>query len=737
MRLASDTRLRSKYEAFLSEKGRLPNVNGITDMSVSSVLFDWQSLLTEWALHKGRAALFCDTGLGKTLMQLEWARNIPGSVLIVSPLAVAWQTLNEATKLGIDDIEYSRNPEVAQTQIVITNYEQVHKFNPAHYRGVVLDESSILKSVEGKTRTQLIQQFHQTPWRLACTATPAPNDIAEFANHAEFLGVCTREEMLSMFFVHDDTGWRLKGHARDAFYAWMATWSVTLRHPLEIGYPDERFTLPPLNTQVEWVDAQADQVAQEQGALFFMGLDGIVGRGAARKVTIASKVDRVAQIVNDSNESFLIWHWLNEEGYQLQRVIPNAELIEGRQSNDMKESSLMRFVTGQTRVLITKPSIAGFGLNLQHCANVVFMGLTDSWETYYQAVRRCWRFGQTRPVNNYIVISDLERPIFENIERKERQHQETALALSEHLSQFQRSELGIETVSHSGYHPNRTEGEGYTLHLGDCIEGLAALSPESVDFSVFSPPFMSLYTYSNSERDLGNSHSEQEFFKHFAFVVEGLMRVLKPGRLLVCHVAQVPAKLVSDGFIGLKDFRGKTISAFIEKGFVFHGEVVIDKNPQAQAIRTHAKGLLFKQLKSDASWLRPGLADYLLVFRKLGENAVPIHPDIDNEEWIKWAHPIWYDIRETDTLNVAEGRDEPDERHIAPLQLGVIERCVRLWSNPGEIVLSPFAGIGSEGYGAILLNRRFIGMELKESYYRTAIRNLERAVERTKQGRLL
>jgi DNA modification methylase/superfamily II DNA or RNA helicase len=725
------------YDTFLVQKGMMSASTGHIPEQLSDVLFDWQAMLVRWSLERGRAALFCDTGLGKTLMQLEWASHIPGNVIIVAPLAVAKQTVREAAKLSGVDIQYRREPSSDLPHITITNYEHVHKFDAGVFGGVVLDESSILKSVEGKTRGKLIGQFHDTPYRLACTATPAPNDIAEFANHAEFLGICTRQEMLSMFFVHDDEGWRIKGHAKQAFYKWMASWAMMVRKPSDLGFANSGFDLPALNTSVEWVDAHADELAQEQGYLFPMGLRGIQGRSAARRSTIANKVDRVAAIINASSDQWVVWHWMNEEGYQLQAAIPGAVLVEGKQSPDEKESALLRFIDGDIRILITKPSIAGFGLNMQNCHNVAFMGLTDSWETYYQAVRRCWRFGQTHPVNVVIVMTDIERPIMENISRKEQQHEEVASAMIENVNDYQRAELGLLNISHNGYHPKQVAGEGYTMFHGDCVEGLAMLAPDSIDFSVFSPPFMSLYTYTDSERDLGNSRDEVEFFGHFQYVIAGLLRVLKTGRLIACHVAQVPAKLIVDNYIGLKDFRGKTIQAFIDGGFIFYGEVAVDKNPQAQAIRTHAKGLLFKQLHKDATWIRPGLADFVLLFRKPGESAVPVLPDISNDQWIEWAHPIWYDIRESDTLHVAEARAEKDERHVAPLQLGLIERCIRLWSNPGETVLSPFAGIGSEGYQAILGDRRFVGMELKESYFNAAVRNLNAAITKKTQGRLL
>jgi DNA modification methylase len=267
----------------------------------------------------------------------------------------------------------------------------------------------------------------------------------------------------------------------------------------------------------------------------------------------------------------------------------------------------------------------------------------------------------------------------------------------------------------------------YALYCGDSADVLASLPVQSVDLAVFSPPFGSLYTYSATERDLGNCRTDAEFWEHFGFISAGLLRVMRPGRNVCVHVAQIPSQKAKDGVIGLRDFRGATIQHFQDMGFVYHGEVCIDKDPQAQAIRTHSKALLFAQLRKDASWLRPALADYILVFRAPGENAVSIQPDLTNNEWIEWARPIWYGIKESDTLQVAEARDNDDERHICPLQLGTIERCVRLWSNKGETVLSPFAGIGAEGYVAIQQGRRFIGSELKPNYARVAAKNLERA----------
>jgi DNA modification methylase len=279
-------------------------------------------------------------------------------------------------------------------------------------------------------------------------------------------------------------------------------------------------------------------------------------------------------------------------------------------------------------------------------------------------------------------------------------------------------------------------GTDWMLVNGDCVEELSKLDADSVDLSIFSPPFQSLFVYTATERDIGNCATHEEFIEHLGYFIDGLLRVMKPGRLACCHIAQVTSTKATHGVIGLIDLRGAVTAAFVKAGFIYHGDVCIDKDPQAQAIRTHSKALLFVQLRKDSSWLRPALADYILVFRKPGDNAVPIHPDLTNNEWIEWARPIWYGIKETDTLNTAVAKENDDERHICPLQLGTIERCVRLWSNPGELVLSPFAGIGSEGYEAVRLGRRFVGVELKPSYAATAARNLRVAESLKQQGAL-
>jgi DNA modification methylase len=276
------------------------------------------------------------------------------------------------------------------------------------------------------------------------------------------------------------------------------------------------------------------------------------------------------------------------------------------------------------------------------------------------------------------------------------------------------------------YLTDDAHGDLWRLMLGDSCERLAELPDESVDLSVYSPPFASLFTYSPSERDLGNSASRAEFIEHYGYIIRENLRLTKPGRIACIHVQQLTTTKVTHGYTGLTDFRGDVIRAYVDNGWHFHGEVTVNKDPQAQAIRTKAHALTFATKNRDSAGTRPALADYLLLFRKPGDNAVPIKNDVTNDEWIEWAQPVWWDIKETNTLNVRVARDDADERHICPLQLGFIERCVRLWSNPGETVLSPFAGIGSEVYVARKLGRYGLGCELKPSYWRTAVDNLRR-----------
>lgn len=729
---------RIAYHDFLASKRIAAPSSGI-EVALEDIhpqLFPFQRALVQWALRKGRAAVFADTGLGKTFIACEFARLTKLRTLIVAPLSVARQTVNEARKIGIE-VHYTRSGADLIDGINITNYEMIGHFNPDDFGTVILDESSILKSLDGKVRSKLIEMFADVPYRLCCTATPAPNDITEIANHAEFLSIMSRQEMLAMFFVHDSetsahAGWRLKGHAQESFYRWMASWSMSVKKPSDLGdFDDAGYLLPPLHVQPLVVETGY----KPDNSLFYVGLKGIGDRSQARKGTTRERVQCAVELVQGNDEQWILWCGRNDESALLHKCIPGSVEIVGSDAPDKKTAAIEAFQEGRARVLVTKARIAGYGINLQNCHHMAFVGIGDSFEDYYQCIRRCWRYGQGHPVDAYIVISEIEQEVYANVMRKEQEAKRMSDQLIEHVKQFEQAE-----IEHSQeewqYNTQTIKTDDYTLMLGDSCERLAELADASIDLSIFSPPFQSLYTYSPTERDLGNSQGKEEFHAHFGYIINHLLRVTKPGRNACVHVQQIAASLVTDGFIGMKDFRGDVIRAFIERGWIYHGEVTIDKNPQVQAIRSHVKGLAFMQKEKDSSWLRPAFADYILIFRKPGENAVPIIPDITNDEWIEWAHPVWYGIRETETLNAAEGRDSKDERHICALQLGTIERCERMYSNPGETILSPFMGIGSEGYQAVKFGRKFIGIELKPSYFAAARKNLERITKQKTQATL-
>lgn len=733
-------RERKSYNHFLRSKQHAHEPCGFVAKSINKMLFPFQVDIVRWAIRRGRAAIFADCGMGKGLMALEWARHVNKHtgkpVIIFAPLAVARQFNRESEKMGISKlVNVCESQSEVGPGINVTNYEKMHRFDPSAFGGVVCDESSIIKSQDGKTRKALMEFCAGINFRLACTATPSPNDYMELGSHAEFLGVMRHVEMLSMFFVHDGgetAKWRLKGHAETAFWKWVCSWAVAIRKPSDLGYDDGAFTLPPL--RMHQVTVPADKPLE--GFLFAVEAQTLDERRAARRESISARVYLCADLAIKSDEQWLIWCNLNAESEAVSSAISDAVEVTGSDSDEVKESRLMGFIDGRHRVLVTKPLIAGFGLNLQMCSKVAFLGLSDSYEQLYQAIRRCWRFGQTKPVDVYVITAETEGSVVRNIERKEKQSTEMMEEMVKHMkTEMQREVRGLERDT-ADYKVARVATDRWEMHLGDCVEKVAEMKDGSIDFSIFSPPFASLYTYSNSERDMGNSTDEQ-FWEHFQFLIPELYRVLKPGRLIAFHCMNLPSSKERDGVIGIKDFRGDLIRAFQKHGFIYHSEVTIWKDPVTAMQRTKAIGLLYKQLRKDSAMSRQGIPDYLVVMRKPGINPDPVtktHDSFPVDQWQRYASPVWMDINPSDTLQRQSAREDDDERHICPLQLEVIDRAVELWTNPNDLILSPFAGIGSEGHVALKMGRRFVGVELKQSYFDQAVRNLKIAESATQEG---
>ncbi len=719
------------YEAFLQRKSIVDTATGLDIVpALNPMLFDFQRDIVNWALRRGRAAIWADCGLGKGPMQLEWAKHVPDEVIITAPLGVTAQTVREGEKFGVK-CAYARNASQITERITVTNYEMLEHFDLAQFNGVVLDESGILKAYDGKTRTQIIESFAQTPFRLAASATPAPNDYMELGNHAQFLGVMSYTEMLSMFFVHDGgetQKWRLKGHAETEFWKWLCSWAVMIRKPSDLGYDDSKFILPEL--VLHDVTVKVDRPTE--GMLFAIEAETLQERIAARRDTVDDRVAHCANVVNgDTENQWIIWTNLNDEANKAARAIPGAVNIQGSDSREKKEQAIIDFLDDKIRVLVTKSSIFGFGMNLQCCRNMVFLGLSDSYEAYYQAMRRCWRFGQTQPVNAYIICAETEGAVVANIKRKEREALQMAENMAEHMQELNAAALhGASERSKSAYVRDVKSGDNWTLHLADCVDVAREQADESIDYSVYSPPFASLYTYSNSDRDFGNCTDDAHFMGQYGFLVRDLLRMTKPGRLTSFHCMNLPTSKTHHGYIGIRDFRGELIKLHQDAGWIYHSEVCIWKDPVTAMQRTKALGLLHKQIKKDSCMSRQGIPDYVVTMRKPGENPNPVthtNETFPVQEWQKIASPIWMDINPSDTLQFRSAREHNDERHICPLQLEVIRRCMRLWSNPGDLVFSPFTGIGSEGYIALQMQRRFLGAELKRSYYEQACRNLIQA----------
>jgi len=721
------------YDSFIVAKNRRAVNVGFDPMPITAPLFPFQKHVVEWAIKKGRAAMFEECGLGKTLQQLEWAAQVAahtgGSVLVLTPLAVASQTLAEAQRFGIAARIVRHSADVA-AGINITNYEKLDLFDGIEFAGVVLDESSILKNFTGKTRIKLTERFKSTPYRLCCTATPSPNDYAEFGQHADFLGICTPGQMLATFFINDtfNTGdWRLKKHAEAEFWEWVASWASCVGRPSDIGFDDDGYILPSLNLKTITVDVD-ESAGEGSEELFKHATLSATTMHKELRETADARADAVADLVNNSDDLWIVWCNTNVEADALMARIPDATEVRGSDKPEHKENKLAAFTNGNTRVLVSKPSICGFGMNWQHCRNVAFVGLSYSFEDFYQALRRSYRFGQQHEVNAYIVQARTEGAILATVKRKMEQHQQMQERMKMASIAFKNSTMKTTPMKTD---INTVVGDGWQMHHGDCVRVARQIQDESIDFSVFSPPFADLFTYSNDPQDMGNCIDLAEFTSHFEILIAEMMRIMKPGRIVAVHCVELLATKWKDGHGGGKDLPGEIIRMFWRHGFIQHSpRITIWKSPVTEMQRTKAHGLLYKTLKADSCDSRVGCADYLLIFKKPGENPNPVTKDPNKypvDWWQEVASPVWMTVDQGRVLNKDGARDQADERHICPLQLDVIDRAVELWSNEGDLVYSPFTGIGSEGVGSLTLNRRFVGSELKESYFNQAVQNLQNA----------
>ena len=725
---------KESYNEFLKKKQKVHTKSGfeVNINDLNPAMFDFQKFIVSRALSHGKYAIFADCGLGKTLMQLEWAYQVAKKtkepVLILAPLAVVGQTIQEGKKFDIKITKASPNKEHPNfAPVQIANYEQLENIDCSIFSGIVLDESSILKNFEGATKKLILDLFANTPYKLACTATPSPNDPMEMGNHSEFLDVMSRNEMLAMYFVHDGgetAKWRLKGHAVKLFYRFIGTWAIMLNNPNDIGFEMKGYNLPSLNL----IEKQIITPKRDNGSLFNDAIISATNFNAELRETKTERLQEVVSIVNSRpDENFIIWIKQNEEGEMLKKLLPKSIEVKGSDSNEWKEKHLLGFANNEFRILISKTKIASFGMNYQNCRNQIFASLDFSFEGLYQAIRRSYRFGQKNEVNIYLITTDTMSNVKQSIDNKQKQFE----IMQEEMSHAINANLNNQTMTTASLDTESETNEWYHIERGDCVQLIKNVKDESIGLSVFSPPFAELYTYSSHVEDMGNSKDYKEFLEQFEFLIKELYRVRMQGRNVAVHCMDLPIQKGKHGFIGLRDFSGMILKAFEDAGFVYASRVTIWKDPVVEMQRTKALGLLHKQDKKDSTMSRVGIPDYVMIFRKDGERSNPVtNTDIPVDLWQKYASPVWMDIDYGNTLQgFRNGREENDEKHICPLQLDTIERLVHLYSNKGDTVFTPFMGIGSEVFQAVKMNRKGIGFELKESYFDLAKKNMASCVQ--------
>lgn len=720
----------NEYLEFLKTKQKHHSTSGfnIDESELNNRLFPFQKFIVKRALHYGKYAIFADCGLGKTLMQLEWAQRVKEQtnkkVLILAPLVVVEQTKREAAKFGIDIDAFDAD-----------NYEQLDNIDASQYSGVVLDESSILKNFEGATKQLILDKFANTPYKLACTATPSPNDPMELGNHSEFLDVMSRNQMLAMYFVHDGgetAKWRLKGHAVKSFYQFIGTWAIMLNKPQDIGFEMDGYALPKLNL----IEEKIITPQRDNGQLFNDVAISATNFNQELRATKEQRLAKVVEIVKSKpDENFIIWVKQNEEGEMLRKLLPDAIEVKGSDTNEWKKEKLLGFANNEFKILITKTKIASFGMNFQNCSNQIFASLDFSFEGLYQSIRRSYRFGQEKEVNIYLITTDTMTNVIQSINNKQKQFE----LMQHEMEEAVNVNLKGESLTTGEFDTESESNEWYQIKRGDSCQLIKEVESESIGLSVFSPPFAELYTYSSHVEDMGNSKDYTEFLTQFGFLIKELHRIMIQGRNVAVHCMDLPIQKGKEGFIGLRDFSGMILKAFEEAGFIYASRVTIWKDPVVEMQRTKALGLLHKQVKKDSTMSRVGIPDYVMIFRKDGERTQPVtNTNIPVDLWQKIASPVWMDIDYGNTLQgFRNGRDEKDEKHICPLQLDTIERLILLYSNKGDTVFTPFLGIGSEAYQAVKMERKAIGFELKESYYELAKKNIASAVDSKRQLSLI
>lgn len=803
--------------------GKAPRFDTVM-VEPSAYLFDYQAWIVRRAVERERFAIFAGTGLGKSAMGLDWARIVTerhgGRTLIVAPLNVCRQWISEARKFYGDALpvaDLTNRATLAEwcktgAGLGITNYEKfdnagsdADESNDVEQAGggvvnlkyqhgdvldvqaVILDESSALKSF-GSRKFSILRSFDGVRYKLCLSATPAPNQRTEFAQHALFLGyVRSTTEYLTAYFVNRDGDWEMKPHALEAWIANLASWGVFLTDPRKWGFtdyaelPDLRELFPVVPLTVEQSDAARHHEQGEQPSIFGATPGGVTSRTKMMQIGHGFELDAgnviarypshkpewiAAKCAEHDGEQVIVWVTFDEEGDQLAAMIPDAMHLSGKTPRKVRDDVIEEFREGRgPKVIIVKPSMFGFGVNLQSCHVQIFSTITDSFERYWQCVRRSLRYGQEHPVTVYVPLTQLDEAICQNTMSKQATFKKDAEVIEDAVVAKLRP-ADTSEVRNVDIHPaaliDQAAGSTWTMIHADSVAHLPTVAPATFDMAIFSPPFAALYAYSKALGDMGNVRADAEFRLQWRWFAEALLPTIKPGRVVAVHSKEIIRFANTHGYRHCYDFPSDLRDGFVAAGFNYQRRITIWKNPQLEATRNKETSLLHVTALRDAVNSMPQTGEYLMIFTAPGANEVPVrhvraewtfehHTEVMNtiwpesstpddyeaEMWRQWVHPdadrdvaVWDGIRETDVLTAATAKESPEEKHVCPLQLGLIDRAVRLWTNPGELVLSPFGGIASEGHASLLAGRRFYGVELKESYWRQACKNLRRAEER-------
>jgi len=794
----------TNYQEFLESKKIRFNPCGfdVPENEINPMMYQYQKDITRIALRAGKFLLLMDCGLGKTPIQLEWGHHVANytkkPVLSIAPLGVATQTVRESNKFN-RQIKYIRLAEEIDDESAISNYDMLKSFvnSASWYGGIVFDESSIFKGLGNRSLKLAKKLIGKIDFRLCCSATPSPNDFDELLRQSEILGVMPEKEAKALFFVQkgESNSWRLSNYAaKGAFWDWASGWMIAMRKPSDLGYSNDTF-IRQQNHVIELKVKGQEYKRTKQPSLFPVQATTLTERRSARKVTIKQRVNAISDLINNPDkmrqyipdyidgESIVIWRKYLAEADEVCKQMPSFVNIHGSLKREQKEDFIIQFSDGEINHIVTDPRMFGHGMNWQHARIQFFLGMSDSYEEYYQAMRRLWRNGQTRDVFTFWVYADTEGNVIKNITRKEKQHNQlydnVVERMARHYHAPENSNYQIEKTEME-YKVDKFTGEGYEVFNGDSAEMLKNITSNSIHLTVTSTPFAGLnFAYSNSLRDVGNCQNGKELTHHLSFIMEEVYRVTMPGRLACIELMAEPLFKWKDGHTGRIDFRGDVIRMMQDLGWIWHSEVVIAKDPQLKAGRTHDSGLTQASVVKDFCRAAPVIDCYVLMFRKPGENKspvlaldsalystdgwIPMYPEEGDASWVELAHgfwtynkpehylplpnEVWADIKESGVLKWTDskgnnrqthtmGRDDDDERHLAPMQLETVRRLIRMYSNPGEIILDPFSGQGTTGFVAIEQGRKYKGCELKPSYWKLSERVLKYAVSESKKESL-